>query len=60
MYKCSQIKYIIFCSSQYRYTQSVPLILNDANLDQVKETTFLGVHIDENLTWKKAIDHIIA
>ena len=53
-------KYIIFCASQYSYTQSVPLILNDGTLDQVKDTTFLGVHIDENLTWKKHIDHIIA
>lgn len=50
--------YIIFCASQFKYTQSVPLILNNANLEQVKGTKFLGIHIDENLTWKKHIGTI--
>ena len=50
--------YIIFCASQYKYTQSVPIILNDTNLDQAKDTKFLGIYIDENLSWKKHIDII--
>ena len=52
--------YIIFCASQYKYIQSVPIILNDTNLDQAKGTKFLGIYIDENLTWKKHIDIITA
>ncbi len=40
----------------YKYAQSIPLMLNDTNLDKVKGTTFLGIQIDENLTWKKNND----
>ena len=42
--------YMIFCANQFKYTQSVPLILNNESLSQVKITKFLGVTIDENLT----------
>ena len=50
--------YMIFCANQFKYTQSVPLILNNENLSQVKITKFLGVTIDENLTWKYHIDEL--
>ena len=44
--------YIIFCQAQRRYIQSVPLILDGVVLKQVTHTKFLGVEIDENLSWK--------
>ncbi len=44
--------YIIFCQAQRRYVQSVPLVLDGVVLKQVKHTKFLGVQIDENLSWK--------
>ena len=49
---------MIFCANQFKYTQSVPLILNNESLSQVKITKFLGVTIDENLTWKYHIDEL--
>ena len=49
---------MIFCANQFKYTQSVPLILNNESLSQVKITKFLGVTIDENLSWKYHIDEL--
>jgi hypothetical protein len=43
---------IIFCQAQRRYIQSVPLVLDGVVLKQVTHTKFLGVEIDENLSWK--------
>ena len=34
--------YIIFCANQFKYTQSVPLILNNARLSQVKKNEISG------------------
>ena len=34
------------------------IILDDVSLDRVNSTKFLGVIIDENLTWKKHVDAI--
>ena len=34
------------------------LFLDDTFLDRVKYTNFLGVLIDENLTWKCHIDYV--
>ena len=34
------------------------IILDNTKLDRVTKTKFLGVIIDENLTWKKHIDGI--
>ena len=49
---------IIFCAYQFKYTQSVPLILNNARLSQVIKTRFLGITIDEKLSWKNHIDEV--
>ena len=49
--------YIIVCAYQFKYTQSVPLILNNAMLSQVKQKT-LGTTINENLSWKNHIDEV--
>ena len=34
------------------------IILDDSKLSRVKTTKFLGLAIDENLTWKKHIDGV--
>ena len=34
------------------------VILDDVSLEKVSSTNFLGVIIDENLTWKNHIDAI--
>ena len=60
MYKCTQIKLYNFCARQYKYDHSFPIILNGAHLKQVRSTKFLGIHIDENLSWKSHIDVITA
>ena len=49
---------MIFCANQFKYTQSVSLILNNESLSHVKITKFLGVTIDENRTWKYHIDEL--
>ena len=49
--------YIIVCAYQFKYTQSVPLILNNAMLSQVKQNV-LGTTIDENLSWKNHFDEV--
>ena len=35
-----------------RRSHDIQLLINDYKLDQVKETIFLGVILDENLNWK--------
>ena len=37
---------------------SGPYRVNSQNIDQVKETVFLGVIMDENLNWKSEISHV--
>ncbi len=37
---------------------NINIILDKTNLGRVHKTKFLGVTIDENLTWKKHIDNI--
>ena len=42
----------------FKAQQDFNVILDDKILDRVKNTKFLGVLIDENLTWKCHIDWI--
>ena len=44
--------------SQKRSSVKIPLLINGHKLDQVKETVFLGVMLDENLNWKSEISHV--
>ena len=39
-------------------TQKINVILDEVSLERVNSTKFLGVIIDENLTWKHHIDAI--
>ena len=48
--------YAIFTFRQKKYEQTIPVMVNDIPLNQVKNTKFLGVIIDENLSWKAHID----
>ena len=57
-------KQIITRYGNAKYVESVPanrdiqVKLDDTNLQKVSSTKFLGVIIDENLTWKNHIDGI--
>ena len=48
--------YIIFCPRQHKYQATNPLSFDGTVLNQVKTTKFLGLCIDENLTWNPHID----
>ena len=39
-------------------SESFDIIVDDTRLERVNKTKFLGVIIDENLTWKNRIDGI--
>ena len=47
--------YIIFRPRQKRQTFEIKITLSNRDIIQVKETVFLGVILDEHLTW---IPHI--
>ena len=42
-------KLIVFKPCQKRTNQNIQLFIDGQNIDQVKETVFLGVFMDENL-----------
>ena len=50
---------IVFKPCQKRTNQTIQLlIINSQKIDQVRETVFLGVIMDENLNWKSEIAHV--
>ena len=51
-------KYIIFTPRQRKQMLDLSVEINNHNLVRVKETTFLGVILDEHLSWKSHISHI--
>ena len=52
-------KFIVFKPCQKRTNQTIQLlIIISQKIDQVKETVFLGVMMDENLNWKSEISHV--
>ena len=50
--------FIIFKTSQNRQKLDLHFSINDAKIDRVTETLFLGVIIDECLTWKPHIQNL--
>ena len=48
-------KFIYFLPRQKKYSLDIQLLLNNEIIEQVKETVFLGVILDENLNWKSHI-----
>ena len=52
-------KFILFKPRQKKIHQSFRIAIdNNKEIKQVKETVFLGVIIDENLTWKSHVAHV--
>ena len=51
-------KFIVFKPNQKRRSYNFQISINEQQSDQVKETVFLDVIIDENVTWKSEISHV--
>ena len=52
------LKDISIKNGEHSVTQKMNVILDDVSLERVHSMKFLGVIIDENLTWKNHIDAI--
>ena len=50
--------FIIFRPRQNRQTLDLAFNISNYSIDRVKETTFLGVILDEHLTWKSHIHNV--
>ena len=46
---------LIIFNNKKQHRTDVHIVLNGANIEQATHTTFLGVTIDENLTWREHI-----
>ena len=51
-------KFIIFKPRQKLLELDVKLLLNDREIDQVEKIVFLGVILDDKLSWKSHISHV--
>jgi hypothetical protein len=49
---------MVFSTNRHLRTQTIPLQINGTMIDTVKCTTFLGVKIDNSLTWSEHITHV--
>ena len=54
----SKTDFIIFKSSRKKLKNKANVIIKKHTIDQVKCTKFLGIYIDEELSWKYHINHI--
>ena len=54
----SKTKLILFRSCNKKQKHNITISINDENIKQVKNTTFLGIVIDECLTWNDHLDLI--
>ena len=52
----AKTKFILFRSSNKKLKHNITISINEQPIKQVKNTTFLGVIIDEYLTWNDHID----
>ena len=52
-------KFILFRSSNKKPKQEIKLSINDGDIKQVKNTIFLGIIIDECLTWSEHIAQVV-
>jgi hypothetical protein len=50
--------YMIFKTRQKRYIPEFSIEINNTKIKRVNEVVFLGVVLDENLSWKRHISHI--
>ena len=51
-------KFMVFKPRQKKFYLDIKLFINNKCIEQVKETVFLGVILDENLSWKSHFSHI--
>ena len=49
---------MIFTPRQKTIHNGFSVMLNDCAIDRVKETVFLGVILDEHISWKPHISHV--
>jgi hypothetical protein len=49
---------MIFKKNKKRCTTDLKISLNNIEIDLVKEVSFLGVILDEHLTWKAHVSHV--
>jgi hypothetical protein len=54
----AKTKFMLFRSSKRKQRHNITISINNEKIKQVKSTTFLGVVIEECLTWKDHIDLI--
>ena len=54
----NKTNFIIFKSNRKKLRNKANVIINEHTIDQVKYTKFLGIYIDEELSWKYHINHI--
>ena len=54
----TKTNFMIFHPRQKKVNVNVPLTLENAVIKQVTETKFLGVLIDQHLSWKPHIDFV--
>ena len=54
----TKTKYILFRSRNKKSKHDLNISINEENIKQVKNITFLGIVIDEFLTWRDHIDLI--
>ena len=54
----TKTKYIVFKSRNKKSKHDLKISINEENIKQVKNITFLGIVIDEFLTWRDHIDVI--
>ena len=49
---------MIFKAKDKKLQQNMSIIINMQQIEQVKYTKFLGLYIDEELSWKYHINHV--
>ena len=54
----SKTNFMIFKTRKKKINMPVRITIKDKNTEQVKSTKFLGIRIDENMTWKTHISFI--
>ena len=52
----TKTKFVLFRSRNKKSSQNVNISINNENIKQEKTTTFLGIIIDEFLTWRNHLD----
>ena len=54
----TKTKFICFKTKKKRHKHRIGISINDQNIEQFNQTTFLGVIIDENVTWHSHLNLI--